>query len=428
MNNNMEYYNILKVPKTASDKEIKKSYHKLSRLYHPDKNPGKKTWAEENFKKVSEAYAVLSDEKKRKLYDQGGKEAVERGEHVDNDFPFPFPFGNMHRRQQIPATKIAVKITLEQAFTGGEFTHTFNRKKTCFDCSGHGTKSGKPSDCSNCNGRGIQVRVIRMGHMIQQTQTPCDKCQGTGECVDAKYKCKECKGNGSVKEKCSFKFTVEPGTVTGLQMKTEKGTKGHDLKPKAQKEFGGREFTELIIVAKVKNHHLYEVKNRFDLVYHKKITLASALTGTNFKIKGINGKDIIINKKDIIKDQSIYEIKGKGMPILERFGGNGSRRGSLYVVFEYEYPESLTNEQSRVILETMIPGSSWKQFEENPEKCSMKLVNERKQKQNNLEETDNDDSSSDSNSDSDDEDIGEKLRKHMNSGEDMPQGVQCAQQ
>ena len=181
---NREYYNTLNLSKTASDADIRKSYRTLSRKYHPDKNRGKEEWAGEKFKKVSEAYSVLSDPEKRKIYDQFGKEGLENGMNMNNagGFPFPFPFGG-NRHQQIPTTKLGIKITLEQAFKGGEFTHTFNRKKTCFTCSGHGTKDKKSSDCSNCDGKGIQVKVIRMGSMIQQHQTTCNVCSGSGEKV-----------------------------------------------------------------------------------------------------------------------------------------------------------------------------------------------------------------------------------------------------
>lgn len=425
---NKEYYDILGVSKGASNTDIKKSYRNLSRKYHPDKNRGKEKWASEKFKKVSEAYSVLSDPEKRKIYDQFGKEGLENGMNMNNDngFPFPFPFGgHNHRRHQIPTTKLGIKITLEQAFKGGEFTHTFNRKKTCFTCLGHGTKDKKSSDCSNCDGKGIQVRVVRMGHMIQQTQSPCQACHGSGEKVKPDNKCKDCKGRGLVKEECTFKYTIIPGTINNLQMETEKGTKGHDLKPRAQKDFGGREFSELIVYAKVKSHPLFQVKNRFDLVFQKDIPVGVALTGTNFTIPGIDGENIVINKKDIIKDNTVYEIKGKGMPVLERLGGTRTMRGSLYVVFKYQYPETLTNTQKRVILETLYPGHIWKLFEENPDKADMKLIN-----QNNNTSEDKEMSSSSSDSDSgSDEDIREKLKKQMNmDNDDMPGGVQCAQQ
>jgi len=215
-----DYYELLGVPKTASEEEIKKSYRKLAMLYHPDKNPGDKS-AEDKFKDVTEAYEVLTDAQRRAQYDQFGHAGLYRGNSShsfgmsDAFRVFRAHFGGMNsmfsnffdmedfggsptkrRRMAIKGEDLQIKLplTYEEIATGAKKTLKVRRKDKCPVCGGSGSKGGQRASCAVCGGSGVVRHVTSAGFMQMIQEGPCEACQGEGKVV--KDPCNKCSGSG----------------------------------------------------------------------------------------------------------------------------------------------------------------------------------------------------------------------------------------
>jgi molecular chaperone DnaJ len=221
-----DYYKILGIKKDSTKQEIKKAYRKLALKYHPDKNPSKE--AEEKFKEISEAYAVLYDDEKRKLYDSYGHAGIDqrfssedifrgadfgdifRGMGIDFDFGindiFERFFGNRtgfaqrgNYQSRGADLRYDMEINLEDAFNGLETTIRIPRSETCSKCNGSGAKPGtSPKTCPQCKGTG-QLQASRRTAFGMFTQvTPCNRCKGQGKIIEER--CSECNGRGLVQK------------------------------------------------------------------------------------------------------------------------------------------------------------------------------------------------------------------------------------
>ncbi|ODV88639.1 hypothetical protein CANCADRAFT_3284 [Tortispora caseinolytica NRRL Y-17796] len=206
------YYEVLGIAKDASEKDVKSAYRQLSKKYHPDKNPGDEE-AEKKFIEIGEAYEVLSDAEKRKLYDMYGKEGLEnqaRGQPAGGD-PFQAFFGHhgggMRRGNDLEAS---LDITLEQFYSGDTIPFQLNLQRKCSKCSATGSADGTMKKCGTCGGHGVTVVKLQLGpNMYQTIRQPCQECGGTGQIIA--NKCKVCRGAKVVRENVHFEVTVEPG-------------------------------------------------------------------------------------------------------------------------------------------------------------------------------------------------------------------------
>ena len=262
-----DYYDLLGVPKNASAEEIKKAYKRKALKYHPDRNKGDKQ-AEDMFKKVSQAYEVLSDSEKRQLYDQFGEDGLKQNPFegrggagyadysdifdkfgdVFGDF-FGGRSGGSRRNAPTQGSDLLIRITInfEESFKGVKKDVSITRSSTCSECSGSGAEKGSTrKTCATCRGTG-QVRISQGFFSLAQT---CPTCHGEGTVIEKP--CRKCSGTGFVKENKTVSITIPAGIASGMKMRVSReGNSGLNGGPR------GDVYVEIL----VKKHPLFEREN-----------------------------------------------------------------------------------------------------------------------------------------------------------------------
>ncbi|GCB67800.1 hypothetical protein scyTo_0010304 [Scyliorhinus torazame] len=303
------YYEILGVKPNAPSEEIKKAYRKLALKYHPDKNPDEG----EKFKLISQAYEVLSDSKKRDLYDQGGEQAIKEGGVGGGGFSSPMDIfdmffgggGRMQREKRGKDVVHQLAVSLEDLYNGATRKLALKKNVICDKCDGFGGKKGAVEKCPNCKGRGIEIHVQQIGPgMVQQIQTMCSECHGQGEQINPKDRCKNCNGRKIVKERKILEVYVDKGMQDGQKI-TFHGE--GDQEP-------GLEPGDVIIVLDQKDHDLFR-RHGNDLVMKMEILLVEALC-------------------DVIKLGSLKCVLNEGMPIYR----DPFEKGLLIIQFSVKFP------------------------------------------------------------------------------------------
>ena len=344
-----DYYDILGVSKSTSKDEIKKAYRKLALKYHPDKNKGDKA-SEEKFKEASEAYHILSDEKRKANYDQFGHAAFEGGNNqgfgnfdfgssfsdIFEDFFGDDVFGSSRSQRRRSANRgndlrYDITIGLEEAYRGLNKKVNYTTYKKCGRCSGQGSEPGsKPITCNYCNGHG-KVRSNQGFFTIQQT---CPECSGYGEKIS--NPCSKCRGNGKIQsqENISVKIPkgVDDGTRIRLSGKGEAGSKGGTS-------------GDLYLFISVDNHNIFK-RSEENLFYELPITFSDAALGSSVEVPSIDGGRSKIKIPAGTQQGKQFRLKGKGMPVLR-----GSSYGDLYIKIITEVPTSLTSKQKQLLEE-----------------------------------------------------------------------------
>lgn len=323
------YYDLLGVSPTASADEIKKAYRKLALKYHPDKNPNEG----ERFKLISQAYEVLSDPKKRDLYDQGGEQAIKEGGMSGGHNPmdiFNMFFGGGGRMQRERRGKNVVhqlSVALEEVYNGATRKLALQKNIICEKCEGYGGKKGALEKCSTCKGRGVQVRVQQIGPgMIQQIQSMCSDCQGQGEKFNSKDRCKKCNGHKVERVKKILEVHIDKGMKDGQKI-TFQGE--GDQEP-------GLEPGDVIIVLDQKDHEVFQ-RQGDDLNTKMEIKLVEALCGFRKTITTLDNRTLVINSTpgQVIKSNEIKCVQNEGMPIYR----DPFEKGQLFINFQVEFPE-----------------------------------------------------------------------------------------
>ena len=348
-----DYYDILGVNKSASKDEIKKAYRTTAFKYHPDKNPGDKV-AEEKFKEASEAYSVLSDDKKKTNYDQFGHAAFESGggggqgfggfdassfSDIFEDFFSDFTGGSRSSSRRSSSNRgndlrYDLSISLEEAYKGLDKKINYTTYKKCNSCKGSGAEPGsKPITCDYCDGRG-KIRSNQGFFTIQQT---CPQCNGYGETISKA--CSTCRGNGKIQsnENVSVKIPkgVDDGTRIRLAGKGEAGSKG-----------GGN--GDLYLFISVQNHSLFK-RSEENLFFELPISFADAALGTTIEVPCIDGSKVKVKIPAGTQHGKQLRLKEKGMPVLKR-----STFGDLYIRIIPEVPVSLTKRQKEILEEFKV--------------------------------------------------------------------------
>ncbi|XP_076358209.1 dnaJ homolog subfamily A member 2-like isoform X1 [Tachypleus tridentatus] len=349
-------YDLLGVSPNASDSEIKKAYRRLAKEYHPDKNPQEG----ERFKEISFAYEVLSDSKKRQIYDNYGIKGLQEGHHTDgfSDDIFSHLFGGglfgamgmgfggggRRRKQKGDDTIHPLKVSLEDLYNGKTAKLQLSKNVICSTCNGEGGRHGSSQTCRGCHGQGIKLTVRQLGPgMVQQMRSVCPDCRGEGEVIKDKDRCKVCRGNKIVNEKKILEVHVDKGMRDGqkIQFRGE-----GDQKP-------GMEPGDVVIVLQEKPHSHFQ-RNGNDLYMNYKVNLTESLCGFCIAIKHLDGRDLIIRHPpgEVVKPDTIKGIQGEGMPIYR----DPFEKGNLYIKLDVEFPpDHFIEEEKLKLLEKLLP-------------------------------------------------------------------------
>ena len=347
-------YDLLGVSPTASETEIKKGYRKAALKYHPDKNPTQE--GAEKFKECSAAYEVLSDSQKRDIYDQYGAEGLSGAGPGGAGFGGGFGFGDdifsqffggaggsrPRGPQKGRDIKHEIQNTLEELYKGRTAKLALNKQILCKSCEGRGGKAGAVKKCAGCNGQGIKFVTRQMGPMIQRFQTECDVCHGSGDIIDVKDRCKDCKGKKVANERKVLEVHVAPGMKEGQKIEFKgEADQAPDVIP-----------GDVIFVVTEKPHkHFKRAGN--DLVYDAEIDLLTAIAGGEFAIEHVSGDwlKVTIVPGEVISPGARKVIEGKGMPV-QKYGGYGN----LIINFKIKFPENqFATEEKLKFLEDILP-------------------------------------------------------------------------
>lgn len=339
MATNRDYYEILGVQRSATADEIKSSYRKLARQYHPDVS--KEENAEEKFKEINEAYSVLSDQQKRAQYDRYGRAglgdmggmqdfSVNMGDILEELFGMG---GGGAGRRNAPRRgrdlQMAVTLTFEEAIFGLEKEIQFERDETCSICRGSGAEPGSNvKTCTTCHGRG-EVRQVRQTFIMQMVETvACPNCQGRGQVIEKL--CRGCQGHGLERKKVTKKVSIPAGVDNGMQIR---------LPGEGQPGSNGGPAGNLFLAIDVRPHAYFKRRGE-DILLDLDVNIAQAVLGADVDVPTVDGKEEKLNIPAGTQSGKVLTLTGKGVPRLRQTG-----RGDQQVIVNVEIPTKLSKEQ-----------------------------------------------------------------------------------
>ena len=320
------------------------------------------------FKEISAAAEILSDPEKRKLYDQYGMEGLEgastESHSADDIFSMFFGGGGRGRRsgpQKGEDIVHTIKASLEDLYNGKTVRLAISRNKPCSDCEGRGGKPGAEKVCSDCSGRGVRVQIRQIGPgMVQQMQSACGTCKGSGKLMDEKDKCKTCKGNKVFKDRKVLEVVIEKGMTNGQKIR---------FSGEAD-EIPGTSPGDVIIVVQEKEHETFKRKGA-DLAVNIELELSEALCGFVRTITHLDGRvlKIEVPPGQVTKHDSYKLIKGEGMP----HHGSIFTKGGLFVHFMVKFPKTLP-ESVVSKLKGLLPNVQPTQLSGEEEECNLSEI------------------------------------------------------
>jgi molecular chaperone DnaJ len=341
-----DYYQVLDVPRTAAEADIKKAYRRLAMKFHPDRNPGDHE-AEEKFKEAKEAYEILTDAQKRAAYDQFGHAAVDGsrgggagaggfdprdafGDIFGDVFGDIFGGGRRGRSQVYRGADLRyeLELELEQAVFGDTRTVEFTTLAECDECSGSGAAKGsKPVSCETCRGAG-QVRMQQGFFTVQQT---CPRCQGRGQVVSDP--CGKCRGQGRMRKQKTLSVKVPAGVDTGDRIRLSgEGEAGRNGGPAG----------DLYVEVRVKDHPIFE-RDGSHLSCEVPVSFARAALGGSIEVPTLDGSATIKVPPET-QSGRVFRLREKGIRPVR-----GGQVGDLFCRVVVETPVDLTREQKELL-------------------------------------------------------------------------------
>lgn len=336
-----DYYELLEVTKTSTFTEIKTAYRKKAMQFHPDRNPDNPE-AEEQFKLVSEAYEVLSDDNKKQIYDQYGHAGLEGGaggfhgfNSTDDIFSsfgdifediFGFSGGGRRRARRGADRQIEVEVEFLEACFGIEKEIEIDQKEDCSDCQSTGAKNGTAIEtCATCGGAG----QVRMQQGFFSISSPCPKCGGAGKQI--KEKCPTCKGNRYLDKKKKLKLKIPAGIDNGTRMVMRgQGMPGE----------GGR--GDLYVYVHVKEHKDF-IREDDHILSELQIDFASLALGLEKNIPTIHGSESIKIKAGT-QSGDVITLKGKGVANVR-----SGRKGDHFIRIQAVTPKRLSGKEKELL-------------------------------------------------------------------------------
>jgi molecular chaperone DnaJ len=371
----VDYYEILGVSRTATDGEIKSSYRKLAMKFHPDKNPGNHA-AEEKFKELAEAYAVLADSEKRGLYDRFGHAGVKSaagagagfdpsvfsefdfGDILGSMFGFGDAFGGARRRggpQRGADLRYDLEITFEESARGAETSIQIPRQESCATCKGSGAAAGSsPTACPQCKGHG-QVRFQQGFFTVART---CPQCRGAGRIITKP--CQTCRGAGRVQQERKLTVKIPAGIATGQQLR---------LQGEGEAGAAGGPAGNLYVVIHVQEHEFFR-RDGVNLFCEVPVNFTTVTLGGEIQVPTLDGVEKV-KIPEGTQTGATLKLRGKGMPDV-----NGHGRGDLFATVQVQTPKKLTKEQRRM-LEELAAVLPKEKFEPRPREHADESSDER---------------------------------------------------
>ncbi len=338
-----DYYELLGVPRDASQDDIKKAFRELARRHHPDVNPGNPA-AEEQFKAINEAYEVLGDPEKRRRYDRfghaaaGAREGAGPGPGFDPFSGFGDLFEAFFGEGSTPGRRgrdhaYEFPIDLEQALTGAEAEIEVDREENCPVCGGSGARIGSPPrKCPRCGGRG-RVETVRntlLGRFV--SLQACERCRGEGTIVEDP--CPDCRGNGRVTRRRKLRVRIPPGVEDGDRLRLAgEGPAGSRGAPPG----------DVYVVIRIRPHSVFSRRGR-DLHCEAQLDMTAAALGAEIAVPTLDG-EVKLTVPPGTQPGANFRLRGKGMPAR-----GGSARGDLQVRVSIVVPRRL-NARQRQLLE-----------------------------------------------------------------------------
>ena len=350
-----DYYAVLGVDRKASKEEIKKAFRKLAHKYHPDKGGSD----EAKFKEITEAYAILSDDKKRREYDAYGQafpggagpgaggnpfggfdfSGFQQGFGGNVDFDFGDIFGDLFGqrggagRGQARGRDISIDIELpfKEAAFGTERTVLIAKVGSCAVCGGNGAKPGTELEqCKTCNGSG-KVHEVRNSILGQFSSVrACTACDGTGKVP--KEPCTECKGHGTLRRQEEIRIKIPAGIDNGEMIRMP--AQGEAVK-------GGMN-GDLYVKVHVKPHAVFR-REGHNLIMNLPLKLTDALLGTTVSVEDLEGKTLEVKVPPLKRPEELLRVRGKGVP------AGGSSRGDLIIHLETAMPQKLSSKAKKAL-------------------------------------------------------------------------------
>ena len=353
-----DYYEILGVPRNASEPDLKSAFRKSAMVHHPDKNPGDKE-AEKKFKEIGEAYEVLKDPQKRAAYDQFGHAAFEGGRggqggpggfgpefassmsDIFDDLFGEFMGGRGGQRgrgqgrgstrERGADIRYQMDIALAEAFTGKQAQIRVPTSVGCEKCAGSGAKPGtKPSTCPTCAGQG-KVRASQGFFTIERV---CPACHGRGEFIEDP--CTGCEGAGRINKERTLQVSIPAGVEDGTRIR---------LAGEGEAGVRGGPAGDLYIFLAIKAHEFFQ-RDGADIFCRVPISMTTAALGGNIEVPTLDGTRVKMPVPAGAESGKQFRLKGKGMPVLR-----SKVQGDMYIQVEVETPKSLTRRQRELLEE-----------------------------------------------------------------------------